>query len=121
MGAIIRPEISDCNPKWLILLVINYTRVSAGLAIEQVDRIRLVRRGQVRVPDCHLDIAVPQQLTDRVQSNAGHDQVAREGVPQVVEAEVYDFSVCKHSLPSLGERGGSEHAICPSPLLPPRR
>lgn len=39
------------------------------------------------MPERHLDVAVPEQLTNRVQVNARHHQLAGERVPQVVERE----------------------------------
>jgi hypothetical protein len=59
---------------------------------ESLDRLPLMLRAQVRVPLCHHQRLVTEDLLYRVEVDARHDQATRRSVPQVVKAEVGDLS-----------------------------
>ncbi len=48
------------------------------------NRCRFVLWSQMRVPKCHLQICMPQQLSDRVQVHPCHNQTAGKMVAQVM-------------------------------------
>jgi len=55
-------------------------------------------------PECHFDILMSEQLLDRGQINTCHDEVRREGMPDIMEMEVPDacFSAgCRKAFPRL--------------------
>lgn len=53
-------------------------------------RLRQMLRRQMGVAQCHRQVGVSQQFTDRVEVDSRHDQAAGEVVTQVVEAEPRD-------------------------------
>jgi len=57
---------------------------------DQVDAPGQVSRRQVGVAHGHGQRGVAQELLDGLQVGAGHDQPGSEGMPQVVETEIYD-------------------------------
>jgi hypothetical protein len=58
---------------------------------ESLDRLTLVLRAQVRISLRHHERLVAEDLLDRVELDARHDQATRGGVPQVVKAEIGDL------------------------------
>jgi len=55
--------------------------------VEQPDRLALHIRCEVRVAERHLDALVAEQLLDRLERGAAHDEVAREGVAEAVRRD----------------------------------
>jgi len=55
-----------------------------------------MRGRKMSIPECHFDILMSEQLLDRGQINTCHDEVRREGMPDIMEMEIYDvsFSAC---------------------------
>src|SRR5439155_23052753 len=64
-------------------------------AVEPVDRRAQVRGAQVRVAEGHLEIGVPEDLLHFLEARPAHYQVARCGVPEIVEAEGLDTRALK--------------------------
>ncbi len=63
------------------------------------DSSSFVLRREVRVPLSHLVVAVPEQLADRVQVDADHNELGREGVAQIMPPEPADLRCGENALP----------------------
>ena len=67
--------------------------------IQRLHRAGLCLGRQVRVPQRHLQVRVPQQFPDSVEVDPGYDQPAGEVVPHVVPPEALDARILQQATP----------------------
>jgi len=82
-------DAAQCVVRILLPFVLHAHRRS----VEQLDLVGEVARGEVRVAHRHLQRLVAEQLGNGTQLGAAHHQPGREGVPQIVKAEVFEEGV----------------------------
>src|SRR5439155_19069375 len=72
-----------------------------------------MRRAQVRVPKGHLVVGVPEDLLQRAETAAPHDEVRGEGMAEVVEPERLDAG-------AIERRREGRTDLAPCNTVPPR-